>query len=194
MLTAVLALAGCADPASPAPSGSGFLTGGPSGTETTPGATPSPTPSLPATGANLVSYIESANELSPETYVDAYDTFISFSTPSGNISCGFALGDNWVACWVDENSWPSVPEKACEDGEWVPDWVEASNAGVRRGACLSEQPFPMPGEVLPYGSSVYIGAIGCRSEATYLACANMSTGNGFVISKAIYHTYGPVLG
>ena len=193
LLTVVLALAGCGGTASPSPSGDPSA----SGTSPAPAPVESSTepsiPGLPATSADLITYIQAGNELSPETYADEYGVQASFSTPSGNISCGSAFADSWVLCWVGENTWPSIPTPTCEVGDWGDNWVTVSNEGVKRGACLSEQPFPMPGEVLPYGSSVSIGDSACRSESTFLACVNVGTGNGFVISKAIYHTYGPII-
>jgi hypothetical protein len=192
-----LAVAGCAGPAAPSPSGGQSPSGStapasePSGVGTI--ATASPGPSLPATPANLVTYIQGGSAVSTATYTDSYGTLASFSTPSGNISCGFALTDSWVLCWIGTNSWPSIPKPTCNEGDWGPNWVNASGDGVKRGACLSEQPFPMPGMVLPYGRSISNGSIECRSESAFLACANLSTSNGFAIAKAIYHTYGTVI-
>jgi hypothetical protein len=200
LLTAVLALIACGGKTSPSsssgdPSASGdpSPSGSTAGVSTTAASTASPSTSLPATPANLVAYIQAGHELSPETYADASGTLVSFSTPSGNISCGFAITDSWVMCWIKENWWPSIAASTCDVGDWGPNWVTASSDGVKRGACLSEQPYPMPGEVLPYGSTISIGSIGCRSESTFLACAHLGTRNGFVISKATYHTYGPVI-
>jgi hypothetical protein len=51
----------------------------------------------------------------------------------------------------------------------------------------------MPGNVLPYGSTISNGSVACRSESVFLSCAHLASGNGFVIAKAILHTYGTVL-
>jgi hypothetical protein len=118
----------------------------------------------------------------------------SFSTPSGNISCGL-FGSTIAAalCFVDQNSWPSVAAQTCSHfGDWTDHSLRASASGVLRGDCFSEQPFTMPGKVLPYGSKISNGAVACRSESAFLACAHLASGNGFVISKAIFHTYGTV--
>jgi hypothetical protein len=50
----------------------------------------------------------------------------------------------------------------------------------------------MPGNVLPYGSTISNGSVACRSESAFLACAHLSSGNGFAIARAIFHTYGTV--
>jgi len=192
-----MALIGCGTKASPSssgdPTGDPSTSGGTSGVVTAPPTSEAPTVSVPTTSADLIAYIQNGTERSPDNYADEYGGMVSFSTPSGNISCGFAITDTWVMCWVDKNSWPTIAAKTCEDGDWNANWVTAAKGGVKRGACLSEQPFPMPGEVLPYGSFLSIGQIACRSEATFLACANLPTGNGFVVSKATLQTYGPAL-
>jgi hypothetical protein len=50
----------------------------------------------------------------------------------------------------------------------------------------------MPGTVLAYGSTISNGSVACRSESVFLACAHLASGNGFVIARAIFHTYGTV--
>jgi hypothetical protein len=99
-----------------------------------------------------------------------------------------------VLCFINENSWPSVPAQICNDfGGWTDRSLTTSSNGVRRGDCFSEQPFPAPGNVLPYGSTISNGSVACRSESVFLACAHLASGNGFVIARAIFHTYGTVL-
>jgi hypothetical protein len=155
---------------------------------------PSPTPPAePQTPADLLAFIQAGSPVSPATYGGS--PVASFSTPSGNISCGvFGPSSAAVLCFIHENSWPSVPAQICNDfGGWTDRSLTASSSGVRRGDCFSEQPFPMPGNVLNYGSTISNGSVACRSESVFLACAHLASGNGFVIARAIFHTYGTVL-
>ncbi len=194
LLSAALVLAGC-QPGSPAAPTTGPTTGGTS-TTPTPTTTPTPSPTAPAepqTSADLIAYVQAGSPASIASYTT--NGAASFSTPSGNISCGlFSLGGATVLCFVEENSWPPVAAQACNDaGDFTDRSVAASLEGVRRGGCFSEAPFPMPGKVLPYGSTISNGPVACRSESGFLACAHLATGNGFVISRAIFHTYGTIL-
>jgi len=192
LLTAVLALAGCAKQPAPPISGGPSNSVGPSVLPTTAATTAPPSSGVPATEADLETYIKAGTAVSPSAYADSVNALASFSTPSGNISCGFPLVGPWVMCWINQNSWPSVPPVSCKIGDWNPTWVTASSDGVKRGACTSEQPFPMPGKVLPYGSTISSGPVTCRSESAFLACAHVGVA-GFAIAKTIYQTYGPVV-
>ena len=192
LLSAVVVLAGCS-PGSPSRPSS---TVGPTAAPTTTAATSTPSPTPPAepqTPADLLAYIQAGSPVNLATYGGS--PIASFSTPSGNISCGlFGPSSAAVLCFIDENSWPSVPAQMCNDfGDWTDHSLTTSSSGVRRGGCVSEQPFPMPAKVLPYGSTISNGSVACRSESVFLACAHLASGNGFVIARAIFHTYGTVL-
>jgi hypothetical protein len=197
LLSAMVVLAGCS-PASPAPgpSSNASSTAGSTtdSTITTGTATPTPTaPAEPQTPADLLAFIKAGSSVSLATYGGS--PVASFTTPSGNISCGvFGPTSAAVLCFIVEDSWPSVPAQTCNDfGGWTDKSVTAATSGVRRGDCFSEQPFPMPASVLPYGSTISNGSTACRSESAFLACAHLGSGNGFVIARAIFHTYGTVL-
>jgi hypothetical protein len=142
-----------------------------------------------------VAYIKAGSPVGLASYESSGSSVASFSTPSGNISCGvFGSSISAALCFIQANSWPSVPAQTCSHfGDWTDHSLRASSGGVLRGDCFSEQPFTMPGKVLPYGSTISNGSVGCRSESAFLACAHLASGNGFVISKAILHTYGTVL-
>jgi hypothetical protein len=200
LLFAVAVLAGCSRgaPSEPSsgpssgPSSSVSPTAGP--TTTTATSTPSPTPPAePQTAADLLAYIQAGSPVSLATYGGS--PVASFSTPSGNISCG-VFGPNSAAalCFIDQNSWPSVPAQTCSHfGDWTDHSLTTSSSGVRRGDCFSEQPFPRPGNVLPYGNKISNGSVACRSESAFLACVHLASGNGFVIARAIFRTYGAML-
>jgi hypothetical protein len=197
LLAAALTLAGCApdspDQPSPPASPTGPGPTGEVGNVPPPSPTAPSTPAEPQTPADLIVYVLATPQMTFSDYQNGGLT-PSFSTPSGNISCGLFGAQLAVLCLVKENSWPSVPDQACEDaGDWTTSSVAASGEGVKRGDCFSEQPFPMPGTVLPYGRTISDSFVACRSEPDFLACANLSTGNGFAISKTSYHTYGTVL-
>jgi hypothetical protein len=192
LLSAVFALTGCS-PGSASGRSSSVIptTSGP--TTTTAASTPSPTaPAEPQPPADLLAYVKAGNPVSLAAYGGS--PVASFSTPSANISCGvFGPNSAAVICFIDQNSWPSVPPQACNDfGDWTDHSLTASSSGVRRGDCFSEQPFPRPGNVLPYGSTISNGSVACRSESAFLACAHLASGNGFVIARAIFRTYGTV--
>jgi hypothetical protein len=164
---------------------------GPITTTAAPAPSPTPPPE-PQTSADLLAYIQAGSPVSLAAYGGS--PVASFSTPSGNISCGL-FGSTIAAalCFINQNSWPSVAAQTCSAfGDWTDRSLNASSGGVRRGDCFSEQPFTMPGNVLPYGSKISNGSVACRSESAFLACAHLASGNGFVISKAIFHTYGTV--
>jgi hypothetical protein len=156
-------------------------------------AAPSPTLAQPQTKAELLAFIQAGSPANISSYGGT--PIASFSTPSGNLMCGlFGSPSAAAMCFAQADSWPALTSPGCNDfGDWTPNEVVAATSGVRRGACFSEQPFPMPGNVLPYGKTLSNGLVACRSESAFLACAHLSTGNGFVISRAIYHTYGTVL-
>jgi hypothetical protein len=195
----VVVLAGCS-PGSARTGGAGSPSGSPSSVSPTAGpttmavaSTPSPTPpAQPQTPADLLAYIQAGSPVGVAAYGGS--PVASFSTPSGNISCGvFGPSSAAVLCFVDENSWPSVTAQTCSNfGDWTDHSLTTSSSGVRRGDCFSEQPFPRPGNVLPYGSTISNGSVACRSESAFLACAHLGSGNGFVIARAILRTYGTV--
>jgi len=203
LLSAMLVLAGCSKgtPAGPSsgstsePPSSVSPTAGPTAGSTTAAAAPTPSPTPPAqpqTSADLVAYIKAGSPVNLAAYGGS--PVASFDTPSGNISCGvFGSSIGAALCFIDANSWPTVAAQTCSHfGDWTDHSVTTGTSGVRRGDCFSEQPFPRPGKVLPYGSTISNGTVACRSEATFLACAHLASGNGYVIAKAIFRTYGTV--
>ena len=199
LLSAVVVLAGCS-PGTQRTGGAGSPSGSSSSVSPTAGpttmtatSTPSETPPAePTTPADLVAYIKAGSPVGVAKYGGS--PVASFSTPSGNISCGvFGPSSAAVLCFIDANSWPTVPAQTCSHfGDWTDHSLTTSSSGVRRGDCFSEQPFPRPGNVLPYGSTISNGSVACRSESAFLACAHLASGNGFIIAKAIFRTYGTV--
>jgi hypothetical protein len=166
---------------------------------------------VPGSYNELAKYIN-AGTVQPDSFYTRYvdhetHATLGFSTPDGAISCGlnnFSTGTGantptaWVTCWVGVNSWPPIT-LACGVGNLDPDWVISDSAVVHQGACVSDQfiedasdgyqmpRFPMPGQVLPYGTTIVRAPEACRSESAFLAC--MTNKAGFVISKSLYQTY-----
>jgi len=144
--------------------------------------------------ADLDTYILAGNEVGLGTYTDFAAGIYSFSTPSGNISCGLLVYNYpTVLCRIGENSWPPITTPTCEaNAPWFPNWAHADANGVTHGFCDPEGYFTMPGKVLPYGSTISTSSIARRSEPAFLACSLPGTGNGFAIARTMLHTYGHV--
>jgi hypothetical protein len=108
----------------------------------------------------------------------AQDAF--FQTPSGNIQC-YAGGD-FVDCEVLESDVaPPLPRPLDCDLDWGSRFT-VGDVGPGAMAChgdtLRGQGYP----VIPYGSSIEVGAITCVSEEAGLQCLNRD-GGGFALSR-----------
>ncbi len=115
---------------------------------------------------------------------------IEFMTPSGNIACGFAVGSGRagpLSCDVAHYTY-ATQTKPC-NLNYAPGWVSLTSAGAQRGACLGGPPFAPYSEVLPYGASLQNGTFACRSDAAFLACADVNTGHGFAVNRTTLRTY-----
>ncbi len=187
---------------------SGTPQGSTPSTNATTGPTTTAEPTTSSTGAagapqtidELVDFVSSGAPVALATY--GGDPIASFSTPSGNISCGvFGAPSDAVLCYVNEvTGWPPAATLACNDhGDWVPNKISVSTEGNLRGGCISEQSFPVPAPVLPYGSTITnnTGTVACRSDAAFLACVRYATlalddASGFLASREFYTTFGTV--
>jgi hypothetical protein len=196
----MLALAGCTgygkspSPSSPAvgegPTDQGTAAVPAAGPTSTPTPTAATTLDPPASAAALVTYIKAASAADSAAYTSADDpmTFL-FLSPSHNIKCGF--GGDILACGIDEFTWAPVPRPAECPVDWMASSFHASSTGVWRGECRGDPPlYAFPTKVLPYGSTISNGATACRSESSFIACANLATGNGFAIARTFFKLYG----
>jgi hypothetical protein len=116
---------------------------------------------------------------------------VQFTTPSGNITCGMAgpATTASVSCLVAEASYPT-PDKPAECRlNWAATALSIAAGRAHRGLCLGGAPFPPVSTVLQYGSRLRYGPLACRSDAAYLACADVDTGHGFEVSRTVAKTY-----
>ncbi len=168
--------------------------------ETVATSSPSATSTVPAekipsaTAATTVTTGATPPAPAPRTITIAPGAPGDFRLPSGNIGCsGFASSDfNVVVCEARQHDWSLPPKPASCEFEWVA-YLEVRATGPgSMGICTSnflvgdgsrgEIPPPFVGPVVPYGSSIRIGAILCRSEARGLTCTNPE-GHGFFLSR-----------
>jgi hypothetical protein len=116
-----------------------------------------------------------------------------FMTPSRNISCAISTDPdprgNGIGCRIGEHSFADPPHRDCGHISFVPDYFGVGNSGVSQGACMGGQPFDPYSNVLPYGSTIQQGTIACRSESAFLACAEVNTQKGFIVSRDQFKTY-----
>jgi hypothetical protein len=162
---------------------------------TTSGANPSPGIG-PASSAELVAFIEEGDTVDATEYKFVYSGGSSsqpyFTTPSGNIGCwmgGFSQ-ESGVTCMISEYSFPDPPAQPCGDDEFVPNYFLLETDEITHGDCLHEGFLESEMKVLPYGSTLSDGTHACRSDSTFLACAALETGTGFILSRETYREYG----
>ncbi|MBN9621092.1 MAG: hypothetical protein J0H43_15410 [Actinobacteria bacterium] len=155
---------------------------------------------LPADAAALVTFVQGGKVVAASSYErGAYATgqpmqstpgVAEFTTPSGNIACGITgTGSSEVACQVRQHSYPDPPKPASCTLNWASGWLSLGADGVTRGLCLGGPPFASVSNVLPYGSTIGVATMSCRVETEYLACADLTTGHGFAVSRSEYQTY-----
>ncbi len=119
----------------------------------------------------------------------AAQDYVTFQTPSANITCGMFADDYpGVRCDMATLT-PSFRQRPKDcDLEWGSSfWI---GAGDRSGevACVGDVVASPPFQVLPYGQSVTFGGVTCRSEQSGLTCTNGS-GHGFTLSRAQQRLY-----
>lgn len=108
-----------------------------------------------------------------------------FTSPSGNISCGLASGGGGESgCQIRSRLWDPPAQISCGSGTFDPGFVALTAGGGEVGRCGSAQPFPLYGAELAYGSTVTFGDFACRSETSFVACASVDTGAGFLLSRS----------
>ncbi|MFE9959224.1 hypothetical protein [Micromonospora sp. NPDC005299] len=163
-----------------------------------------PSTSEPATSAALVAYIKAGKKVNTSAYNEgAYNPGVPYSyshgrlpftMPSGNIVCaldGSDRTDGSIICLISDFSFRPPPPKNCGDIAYVPNVIGVNHRdSVYQGTCTGGQLLEHYSHKLPYGSSILDGTVGCRSESVFLACADLTTGKGFVVSKTVFRTYG----
>lgn len=214
-LAGALVLAGCSGeddtPTEQAPTGDGAVStggGGDGGQETAGGPAPAPTEpaDLPAAAGD-----RSASGTT-SIVVDADQA--GFVLPTGNIAC--SVTDAGAVCQISDKSFTPLADHlstaniaGCDAAEadvirlaeGRGAWTCATEpvlgaAQVATGGFWAEQ---VGGEtldedgqtlaVLPYGSSLTVGATTCNSSEAGVSCANSSYGRDFTLSRTSYN-YG----
>jgi hypothetical protein len=123
----------------------------------------------------------------------ASTTLVHFRSPSGNINCiGAPSGRQpaFVECLVRQSAWRASPPRplGC-DLDWEPHNLSLSNRHVGLGACRGDVGPRCFGDCasLPYGRSLTIGPIRCRSAADGVTCRDVrGTHAGFRIAREGY--------
>jgi len=110
----------------------------------------------------------------------------AFKTTSGNIVC--YLGDMNVECVIKSGLKPAPPKKSvCNGGDPVSNRVNLLADGIAAATDCAGDPGPLVYEadakVLPEGSTMLKGEIGCAAFKFGLVCAN-SKDHGFFLSRA----------
>lgn len=189
---AVLLLAGCTPVVTPSPSPTGISPT----SEPTPTAAPDPTPS------------ESYVAVDPSSYpYPDWATGVAFSSPSGNIHCGYeqstaprAYEIGGCAAEVAEFTFPELApgeEAACTSSNsqtWGGGFTLFD--GVVAVQCRNGGGLFWPGElegyespVLPYGHSITFGDMICESSEDGMTCRSLTSGHGFRLSRSDYELF-----
>lgn len=115
----------------------------------------------------------------------------AFRTPSRNIMCN--LDKTFATCSVGNASWdlPEPPDECVDqDGNLMLDWgAHVQFMDGQPAALICRGDAPAEGPVLPYGHSVEIGPVSCRSEEDGVTCTNSDTGHGFKVNRASYDVF-----
>lgn len=161
----------------------------------TPVIAPSPPPAVtPSTTTVTVTAATSGGAATPNqalngsTAVDPAKfpglvTPVGFSSPSGNINCGFtATASPSVVCQIAHRTY-SAPSGDCGPaGEWG-STIALTSSGPQ---FLCAGDVQGGGPALAYGSRIEIGPIACVSRQDGITCLNTTSGSGFRVATASY--------
>lgn len=113
-------------------------------------------------------------------------TDIGFSSPSGNINCGF-FGADGVVCQITEYDYSIPPKPAeCGDTGWGFNFgVDATGGGFMFCAGDVEGGGPK----LAYGQQIVVGDYRCVSRESGITCVNTAVHGGFELARAGYTLY-----
>ena len=117
------------------------------------------------------------------------DTLTAFHTPSGNIHCLGLVGEGGalVDCEIVETEGPIPPRPADCELDWGRRFLVTEVTGGER-ICAGDTVRDPHGAVLPYGSSLGLGAITCLSTREGLECFNPE-GHGFFLSRRLQRVF-----
>lgn len=148
---------------------------------------------VPALGSELVAFVQAGTPVSGSDYdwtrerpngprVPSYGSERYLQTPSKNINCFL---DDVATCEIKERSYPDPPTRDCQNIGFQANYIQVSGGTVYRGLCLGGLPYSPFGNVLPYGHTLRVGDYACRSDEEFMACANVVTARGFVLSRTV---------
>ena len=117
------------------------------------------------------------------------DTLTAFHTPSGNIHCLGLVGGGGavVDCEIVETDAALPPRPADCDLDWGHRFLMTEVTPGER-VCAGDTVRDPHGAVLPYGSSLSLGAVTCLSTREGLECFNPS-GHGFFLSRRLQRVF-----
>lgn len=135
---------------------------------------------------NLVGFIPGRYELK-ESDLDqpiSTDDLLFFRSPTGNINCLIATGDDAEARCDMQQLTPSFtrPPPGC-DLEWGSSFAIGLSDRKGQLACVGDTVIDPNAVELGYGETLSLGGITCMSEKSGLTCTNPA-GHGFTIAKA----------
>lgn len=118
-----------------------------------------------------------------------------FMTPSKSIYCGIDPSPCppgiVTLCHTSTYTFPDPPKEDCGEIAFFPDWLTIKrSSGANQGLCLGCLPIDTYSHPLPYGTTIIDQGFGCRSDATFLTCANLRNGQGFIVSRTEFQKYG----
>lgn len=112
-------------------------------------------------------------------------TSVGFSSPSGNIGCGFH-DDGSVVCQIVEFSY-APPKHDCGSSGWGFNF-RITAAGDAEMFCAGD--VESGGPVLAYDRSITVNGMQCTSQTDGVTCLDTRSGNGFSVAKAAYRFIG----
>ena len=117
------------------------------------------------------------------------DTLTAFHTPSGNIHCLGLVGEGGalVDCEIVETEGSLPPRPAGCELDWGHRFLVTEGTSGEM-VCAGDTVRDPHGAVLPYGSSLSLGAVTCLSTREGLECFNPS-GHGFFLSRRLQRVF-----
>jgi len=178
----VFALAGCVGGAEPTPPPPGR----PSPIQTVePSASPAP---------SAAGWQPSGNPVDPAAYAHP-DGGVAFSSPSGNIQCGYSTyrEPGWWWCLLVQYSVELPPSDEC-----VGEYTDGSPITPNGLGVTGSDPDALPesfcafageGPTLAYGQSIAYRDMACDSTEDGMTCRNLVSGHGFRLSRSDYELF-----
>ncbi|MFE3836953.1 DUF6636 domain-containing protein [Pseudogemmobacter sonorensis] len=116
--------------------------------------------------------------------------YISFRSPTGNISCEIVSDDlgGYARCDLREltMSFPQAPADC--DADWGAYFAVREGGGKGRPICVGDAVYNGNAIVLGYGQSISLGGVTCISERSGMTCTNRQ-GHGFTVARASQRVY-----